>query len=121
MFNEGKLKLKFRELHLNDLATKIITNFELKVKSKNGVLSSDINADIDEISGDEVHITNVIFNLLDNALKYSKDEPMINLSTETKKEFVVISIKDNGIGIPKEHQSQILSVFSGCQLAMCMM
>ncbi len=111
VFNEGKLKLKFRELHLNEIVNKVYTNFEIRVKSKNGVLSADLSASMDEINGDEVHITNVIFNLLDNALKYSKEEPQIKLATVTKKDFVVISVKDNGIGIAKDHQNQIFERF----------
>ena len=111
VFNEGKLKLKFRELHLNEIVNKVYTNFEIRVKSKNGVLSADLSASMDEINGDEVHITNVIFNLLDNALKYSKEEPQIKLATATKKDFVVISVKDNGIGIAKDHQNQIFERF----------
>ena len=111
VFNEGKLKLKFRELHLNEIVNKVYTNFEIRVKSKNGVLSADLSASMDEINGDEVHITNVIFNLLDNALKYSKEDPQIKLATATKKDFVVISVKDNGIGIAKDHQNQIFERF----------
>ncbi len=111
VFNEGRLKLRFKEININDLATKVAANFEIRVKSESGKLLADINAVEDEIKGDEVHITNVIFNLLDNAVKYSKDAPQIKLSTETKKDFAVISVKDNGIGIPKEHQSQIFERF----------
>ncbi|WP_299581609.1 HAMP domain-containing sensor histidine kinase [uncultured Sunxiuqinia sp.] len=111
VFNEGRLKLKFKEVHLNELINNVILNFELRVKSKNGTLTSTIMADNDLIKGDEVHITNVIFNLLDNAMKYSKDTPAIDVKTENKKDFVVVSIKDNGIGIAKEHQDQIFERF----------
>jgi two-component system phosphate regulon sensor histidine kinase PhoR len=63
------------------------------------------------VKGDEVHITNVIFNLLDNAVKYSNEIPEIEVTTEKNNEYVVISVRDNGIGIPKEHQSQIFERF----------
>lgn len=63
------------------------------------------------ISGDEVHVTNVIFNLLDNAVKYSKDSPEIKITTENRKGELVISIQDKGIGISKEHHSQIFDKF----------
>ncbi|MGQ7868373.1 sensor histidine kinase [Sunxiuqinia sp. sy24] len=111
VFNEGRLKLKFKEVHLNDLINNVIINFELRVKSKNGTLASAITAEDDLIKGDEVHITNVIFNLLDNAMKYSKSTPTIEVKTENKNDFVIVSIKDNGIGIAKEHQDQIFERF----------
>jgi len=63
------------------------------------------------VKGDEVHITNVLFNLLDNAVKYSTENPEIELSTENKNGWVVVAVKDNGIGIPREHQKQIFERF----------
>lgn len=111
VFNEGRLKLKFKEVHMNDLINNVILNFELRVKSKNGTLNSSIAAENDLIKGDEVHITNVIFNLLDNAMKYSKSTPEIEVKTENKKDFIVVSVKDNGIGIAKEHHDQIFERF----------
>lgn len=111
VFNEGRLKLKFKEVHLNELINNVILNFELRVKSKDGTLSSTIAAEKDLIKGDEVHITNVIFNLLDNAMKYSKTNPAIEVKTENKKDFIVVSVKDHGIGIAKEHQDQIFERF----------
>jgi len=111
VFNEGKLKLKFKEVNINTLINSVVLNFELRVKSKNGELTTELKADPALIKGDEVHITNVLFNLLDNAVKYSKDEPKIHLSTEIKDHFVVVSVKDNGIGISKEHLGQIFERF----------
>lgn len=111
VFNEGKLKLKFKEVNINTLINSVVLNFELRVKSKNGELTTDLKADPAIIKGDEVHITNVLFNLLDNAVKYSKDEPKIHISTEFRDHFVVVSVKDNGIGISKEHLGQIFERF----------
>ena len=111
VFNEGKLKLKFKEVNLNALINSVVLNFELRVKSKNGQLTSDLRAEPDIIKGDDVHITNVLFNLLDNAVKYSKDEPKIIISTELKNEFLILSVKDHGIGIQKEYVGQIFERF----------
>jgi two-component system phosphate regulon sensor histidine kinase PhoR len=111
VFNEGRLKLKFKEVNLNSLISTVILNFELRVKNKNGELNSELKAENPIINGDEVHITNVIFNLLDNAVKYSKEAPVILITTENRKNGIVVSVKDNGIGIPKEHISQIFERF----------
>lgn len=111
VFNEGRLKLKFREFNVNDLLITVVQNSELKVKNKSGELLSDLSAEEATIKGDEVHITNVMFNLIDNAIKYSKEEPTIEIATQNKKEHLVVIIKDNGIGIAKEHQKQIFERF----------
>jgi two-component system phosphate regulon sensor histidine kinase PhoR len=111
VFNEGKLKFKFKEFDVNQMVKNVVGNFELRVKNKNGTLHANINGETLMVNGDEVHITNVIFNLLDNAVKYSKEFPEIEVSTESKKEYVVISVRDKGIGIPKEHLEQIFDRF----------
>lgn len=111
VFNEGRLKLKLREFDVNKMVTTVAANFELRVNNKNGTLKTEILAEISDIKGDEVHITNVIFNLLDNAMKYSSENPEIKLSTRNKKDQVVVTVEDNGIGIPKEHLSNIFDRF----------
>jgi len=111
VFNEGKLKLKFKDVNINTLINSVVLNFELRVKSKNGELTADLKANPEIIKADEVHLTNVLFNLLDNAVKYSKDEPKINISSEIKDEYLVVSVKDNGIGIQSEHVGQIFERF----------
>ncbi len=111
IFNEGRLKLKFKEFHFNDLISNVILNFELRVKNKGGKLGAELLAEQDFIKGDEVHVTNVIFNLLDNAVKYSKEQPEISIKTENKGNYLLVSVRDNGIGIPKEHIDQIFERF----------
>jgi len=111
VFNEGKLKLKFKDVNINTLIKSVVLNFELRVKSKNGELTADLKANPEIIKADEVHLTNVLFNLLDNAVKYSKDEPKINISSEIKDEYLVVSVKDHGIGIQSEYVGQIFERF----------
>jgi two-component system phosphate regulon sensor histidine kinase PhoR len=90
VFNEGKLKLKFSEIDLNKLIESISANFEIRLSTENGSLYKGLSAENPYINGDEVHITNVIFNLLDNAMKYSKEQPQIELLTENKNGWVVV-------------------------------
>ena len=111
VFNEGRLKMKFKEFNLNETIRTVLNNFDIRIKNKNGALKSELNAQSTIIKGDEVHITNVMFNLLDNAMKYSNGDPEITVSTEDRNDHVVVMVKDNGIGIPKEHQTQIFDRF----------
>jgi two-component system phosphate regulon sensor histidine kinase PhoR len=111
VFNEGKLKMKFTQIDMNLLAETVVSNFDIRISKENGELKTNLLAENPFINGDEVHITNVIFNLLDNAVKYSKSNPQIELSTENKNGFVIVQVKDNGIGIPKEHLTQIFERF----------
>ena len=111
VFNEGRLKLKFKELHFNQLVGTVVHNFELRVKNKGGKLETELLAEKDLMKGDEIHITNVIFNLLDNAVKYSRGEPEIRIKTDNKNGYLLVSVEDNGIGIAKEHQDQIFERF----------
>lgn len=111
VFNEGKLKFKFKDFDVNKMIETVAANFELRVKNKNGTLITEKHAEKPIINGDEVHITNVVFNLLDNAVKYSKEVPEIRLATENIDNQVVISVQDKGIGISKEHHAQIFDRF----------
>ena len=111
VFNEGRLKFKFKEFDVNKMIDSVAANFELRVKNKNGNLLTEKLAERSVINGDEVHITNVIFNLLDNAVKYSNDSPQIKISTKNKNGELLVSVEDNGIGISKEHHAQIFDRF----------
>ncbi|HWS00274.1 MAG TPA: HAMP domain-containing sensor histidine kinase, partial [Prolixibacteraceae bacterium] len=111
VFNEGKLKLKFTAIDLNHIVSQAASNFEIRVTNANGTLETSLLAENPVIRGDEVHITNLIFNLLDNAEKYSKDIPRIEISTENKSNWVIVQIKDYGIGISKENLTQIFERF----------
>ena len=111
VFNEGKLKLKFTKIDLNQIVSQAAANFEIRVTTSNGSLHTELTAENAWINGDEIHITNVIYNLLDNAEKYSKEIPTIEISTENKSNWVIVQIKDYGIGMSKDHLSQIFERF----------
>jgi two-component system phosphate regulon sensor histidine kinase PhoR len=111
IFNEGRLKMKFKNFDFHELIDGVKQNFEIRVHSLNGQISFTKNASNYIIYGDQVHITNVLFNLLDNAVKYCKSEPEIEVTTENRKDKLVVFVTDNGIGIAKEHQKQIFERF----------
>jgi two-component system phosphate regulon sensor histidine kinase PhoR len=111
IFERDKSTLKLNEIQINSLITDIIGNFSLKVTSKGGKISSNLKAKNDIALIDEVHFTNVIFNLMDNALKYSDKPLLLTIETWNEKDYLLISIEDNGIGIHKEDLKRIFEKF----------
>lgn len=111
VFEREKSTLKMNEIQINSLITDIIGNFSLKVTSKGGKITSNLKATNDLAFIDEVHFTNVIFNLMDNALKYSDKPLLLTLETWNDKGNLFISIEDNGIGIHKEDLKRIFEKF----------
>ncbi len=98
-----------KDIHLiiNDAVQKM----QLLAQQKSAVISSHLNADKTIFNIDEVHFTNVIVNLLENALKYSKENPVIDILTLNNKNGIEISIRDNGIGMSKEQQAKVFEKF----------
>lgn len=111
IFEKDKSMLKLNEMQINGLIMDIINNFSLKVTSKGGQITSKLNATHDIALIDEVHFTNIIFNLLDNALKYCDKPLLLTIETWNEKDNLLISIEDNGIGIHKEDQKRIFEKF----------
>ena len=111
IFEKGKAGLNFKELDINDIIHQVATNFRLKVENKQGKIIERLEAKSKIVLADEVHFTNVIFNLLDNAVKYRKGTPILYVRTWNKNNGVVISVKDNGVGISKENQKRIFEKF----------
>lgn len=111
IFEKDKSILKLNEIRLNSLISDIIGNFSLKVTSKGGKITSKLSATSDLALIDEVHFTNVIFNLMDNALKYSDKPLLLTIETWNEKDNLLISIEDNGIGISKDDLKRIFEKF----------
>lgn len=109
--DKGKTMLRIKEICLNDIIRKVVKTFDLKLKAKGGVITCTYGAKDDLIEGDEVHITNIITNLLDNALKYTEIQPDLKITTANIKNGVEFTVADNGIGISREDQKRIFEQF----------
>ena len=107
ILDKGEFKLKVQSIDIHNLIEQTFTNIKLQVENKEGQITSQLNATKPVINADRVHITNILFNLIDNALKYSKDNPDIIVSTKNDDEGIFISVQDNGIGISKDNQKRI--------------
>ena len=113
MFDRQKATLKMKELDVNELIKGVVNTFALKVERYNGKIDTELEAEDPFIEADEMHITNVIFNLMDNAVKYKRPDEDLKLVVRTWNEpgKVMISVQDNGIGIKKENLKKIFDKF----------
>ena len=106
--------LKDKEtLRVHEVLGKLGDKFALQVAEKNAQISYALLAEKDEVMGHPVHFVNMISNLFDNALKYSKEEvdPLIKVSTQNEKGKIVLTVEDNGIGMSKETIERIFDKF----------
>ena len=107
LLDKGQYKLQLQELDLHDLIMKTIDNIKLQVENRDGQIITELDAAPFVINADRIHITNIVFNLIDNALKYSQEHPLISLRTNKVKDGIELTVADNGIGISKENQRRI--------------
>ena len=111
MLDKQQIQLNLKTLHAHDLITTAVNNMKLPVEEKQGRLEVKLEATNDVIIADEVHFTNLVNNLLDNAVKYSKDGLVIKLCTQNIGTHFRIKIEDNGIGMNKETLHRIFEKF----------
>jgi two-component system, OmpR family, phosphate regulon sensor histidine kinase PhoR len=111
IFEKGKMNLKIRRIDAHEIINNVVKNFIIQVKSRNGQIIKNLDAEYSIVNVDEVHFANVLLNLLDNAIKYSKGNPKIIVSTFSKKGKLIIVVEDNGIGIGKTDQKRIFEKF----------
>jgi len=105
------IKLNLQKLDAHEIINKVADNLSLQIQEKNGSLSLSLDADKHVIEADEVHFSNIVFNLLDNAIKYSKENLHIEVSTKIMNGMLAIVVKDNGIGMNRETQSRVFEKF----------
>ncbi|MEO8568952.1 MAG: HAMP domain-containing sensor histidine kinase [Ginsengibacter sp.] len=111
LLDKQEIQLNEKSVHAHDLIKAAVNNITLPLNEKNGTLETTLNAKNDLLMGDEVHLINIINNLLDNAIKYSKENLVIKLSTQNVNSHLRIKIEDNGIGMNKETLHRIFEKF----------
>jgi len=111
LLDKQEVQLNLKRSAAHDLIVGALNNINLQVEEKGGTLDVELDAENDVINADEVHFTNLINNLLDNAVKYSKDNLHIKLSTKNAGNYFKIKIEDNGIGMNKETLHRIFEKF----------
>ncbi|MCU0450629.1 MAG: HAMP domain-containing histidine kinase [Bernardetiaceae bacterium] len=108
---KGDFKLKIQPVNVHELIGKLAQNMALQVENRGGRINLDFQATQPQIEADEVHLTNIVLNLLDNANKYSPDTPKIHVGTEDHPRGIVITIADQGQGISKDTITKIFDKF----------
>lgn len=106
-----EIKLNLQTLDAHEIIRKVADNLSLQIQEKSGMLTLNLAANKHLVLVDEVHFSNIVFNLLDNAIKYSKPNLEINITTTVQGNLLAIKIKDNGIGMNKETQAHIFDKF----------
>jgi len=107
VMDKGELKLKIQQLDMHAIITQVSETMRLQVEQKGGSVSLELNATAPLVEADQVHLTNVVFNLIDNALKYTENIPEIKVGTRNAENGIILFVEDNGIGISKENQKRI--------------
>ncbi len=111
LMDKQELKLNMKKVHAHELLRNALNNYQLQIQDKNGKVEINLDAENDEIIADEAHFTNLLSNLIDNAIKYSKENLVLRISTVDYGKFLQIRIQDNGIGMNKETVKRIFEKF----------
>lgn len=113
LYDSGNIAFKWQDLNANSLIDGVVETFSLKVRQNGGEIESHLDAMDAEVNVDEMHFTNIIYNLMDNAVKYSREGVPLHLIVRTwnKDRNLMISIEDNGLGIAKGDLKRIFDKF----------
>ncbi len=108
---KNQLEITKQKIDVHEIIELAITHVALIVKNKGGYIKEHSNANLTEILGSHFHLTNVIVNMLDNAIKYSENSPKIDIYTENTAKSIILKVKDQGIGMNKNVQKNIFEKF----------
>ena len=111
MFESQTLQIQREPFNLKNAVQKILESLSLQFEKNRAKVNFTTEGQDFQIDADPIHLTNVVYNLLDNALKYSKDQPNIDINLSEHNGSLTLSVKDQGIGIPKEYQSKVFDQF----------
>jgi two-component system phosphate regulon sensor histidine kinase PhoR len=108
---KDNLKLELDPQDVNGIITTVVNSMSLQLQKRNGNVTLNLNDNLADVVADELHLSNVIFNLVDNAIKYSNNDPEISIETAQVGKQIIVKIKDQGIGMNKDQQKKIFDQF----------
>ncbi len=106
-----EIDLKFEEIELHKSILSIVKSVELTLQKRGGEIRTNLKASNNLIVCDRLHLTNILYNIIDNAIKYNNQKPSITIETKEVERFLYLKISDNGIGIPQEELSNVKNKF----------
>jgi len=106
-----EIELKYEEVHVHKQINSIAKSVELKLKNRKGDIEINLDAADDVLHCDKLHLTNILYNIIDNSLKYTQSKPSIKIETTEMERFLYLKISDNGMGIPQEHLQDVKNKF----------
>jgi two-component system phosphate regulon sensor histidine kinase PhoR len=113
LMEKQEMQFQLKPLHVHEIIQKVLDNFELRLQEKKGHFDVHLNAKNDLVKADEFHFSNLISNLIDNAIKYAKEKepPFIIVRTHSTDKHFIMQIQDNGIGMNKDTVKRIFEKF----------
>jgi two-component system, OmpR family, phosphate regulon sensor histidine kinase PhoR len=109
--DKKEIEFRYENLSLHSVIERAVDTIEIQIHQKNGKITLNLNAEEPVIYGDQEHLTNLVNNLLDNAIKYSPEKPDIRVETRNNEKGIILSVEDKGIGMSKNVQSKIFERF----------
>ena len=111
LIDKDEFKLQLTTVDIHEIIRRAAEHMKLQLEQRGGTLTTDLTAETYEISGDQTHISNMIHNLLDNANKYTPENPNISIHTKNESSGISITVTDNGIGLSKEAKKHVFDRF----------
>ena len=111
LLERGEIVLNLSPVNIHDIIEKVLNNIGLQIEQREGEVELNFDAEHEIVEADEVHLTNILYNLLDNAIKYSPGKPHITLQTRSLPEGIGVTVADRGLGMTKDQVSRIFEKF----------
>lgn len=111
LLDRGEIVLNISSVNIHDIIEKVLNNIGLQIEQREGEVELNFDAENEIVEADEVHLTNILYNLLDNAIKYSPGKPHITLQTRSSPEGISVTVADRGLGMTKDQLSRVFEKF----------
>lgn len=111
LLDRGAIKLTVVPVNIHNVVEKVLNTIGLQIEQREGELVLEFEADNELVEADEIHLTNIVYNLVDNAIKYSPEKPHITIRTQSLPDGLSLTVSDRGLGLSKEQQGRIFETF----------